>query len=163
MNVQLIKACLQHKTVIKNLMQLYMYDFSEFVDMDVEANGLFAAYRNIDGYWQDENRFPYMIQQNEKYIGFVLVRCIEELQRNYFSVAEFFVMKKYRRTGIGKVIAHQIFNLHKGKWEVFQKETNKPAQLFWKKVIDEYTTGNFTERFEEGKTIQQFQNSPLTE
>ncbi len=65
-------------------------------------------------------------------------------------------MKKYRREGIGKAIAIQIFDLHKGQWEVFQKESNKPAQLFWNKVISEYTKGNFTERFEDGRFIQDF-------
>ena len=156
MSVRIIKASPQHKAVIKNLMQFYMYDFSEFVSLDVETNGLFEAYKNLDDYWTDENRFPYIIQQNEKYIGFAFVRFIETTQHNYFSIAEFFVMKKYRLNGVGKTIAHQIFNLHKGKWEVFQKESNKPAQLFWNKVINEYTDGKFRERVEDGKVIQNF-------
>ena len=156
MNTQLIKASLQQKDVIKNLMQFYMYDFSEFVELDVESNGLFAAYLNLDDYWKDANRFPYIIKKDEKYIGFVLVRFIETEQRNYFSIAEFFVMKKYRRKGVGKAIAHQVFDLHKNEWEVFQKESNKPAQLFWSEVINEYTNGKFTEHFENGKSIQNF-------
>ncbi|MEJ7680083.1 MAG: hypothetical protein WKG06_19925 [Segetibacter sp.] len=36
-------------------------------------------------------------------------------------------MKKYRREGIGKAVAKQIFNLYKGQWEVYQKKaTNRP-------------------------------------
>jgi predicted acetyltransferase len=137
-------------------MQFYMYDFSEFVNIDVQEDGLFEAYKFLDEYWKDNNRFPYIIQKDKTYAGFILVRFIESAQRKYFSIAEFFVMKKYRRAGIGKTIAHQVFNLHKGDWEVFQKENNKPAQLFWNKVIDEYTKGNFKERFEDGKRIQDF-------
>ena len=156
MDIKLIEASHIHKDVIKNLMQFYMYDFSEFVDVDVEADGLFAAYKNLDDYWNDENRFSYIIQKDEIYIGFVLIRYIEEQPLNHFSIAEFFVMRKYRRKGIGKSIATQIFNSHKGKWEVFQKDNNKPAQLFWNKVINEYTEGNFSERFEDGKVIQGF-------
>ncbi len=156
MNIKLIEASHIHKDVIKNLMQFYMYDFSEFVDVDVEADGLFAAYKNLDEYWNDENRFSYIIQKDEIYIGFVLIRYIEEQQRNLFSIAEFFVMKKYRRKGIGKSIATQIFNSNKGKWEVFQKESNKPAQLFWNKIINDYTKGDFKERLEDGKLIQGF-------
>src|ERR1700750_3295503 len=113
MKPQLLKASCQHKDVIKNLMQFYMYDFSAFIDMDVEAEGLFQNYKNLDDYWNDENRFAYLIQQNEKFIGFVLVRLIETATRKYFSIAEFFVMKKYRLAGVGKIIAEQIFNLHK--------------------------------------------------
>lgn len=156
MNFKLIKALHQQKAIIKNLMQFYMYDFSEFIDLDVQEDGLYETYKNLGDYWKDENRFPYIIQKDEKYIGFVLVRFIEDAQHTYFSIAEFFIMKKYRRNGTGKTIAHQIFNLHEGEWEVFQKESNKPAQLFWKKVIDEYTNGRFTERFEDGKVIQNF-------
>jgi predicted acetyltransferase len=158
MAAQLLKASHQHKEIIKNLMQFYVYDFSEFINLDVEADGLFAAYSNLDDYWKDKNRFPYLIQKEEKHIGFVLVRFIETTQRNYFSIAEFFVLKKYRRAGIGKTIAHQIFSLHKGEWEVYQKESNKPAQVFWNKVIDVYTKGNFTERFENGRIIQDFKS-----
>jgi predicted acetyltransferase len=158
MESQLVKALYQHKNVIKNLMQFYMYDFSEFIDMDVEEDGLFQNYKNLDDYWNDESRSPYVIQQDGKYIGFVLVRLIETATRKYFSIAEFFVMKKYRLAGVGKIIAYQIFDLYKGNWEVFQKETNKPAQLFWKKIIDGYTKGDFTEKFEDGKLVQLFKN-----
>lgn len=139
-------------------MQFYKYDFSEFVNLDIEQDGLFSAYKNLDDYWTDENRFPYIIQQDGKYIGFVLVRYIEANKRGHFSIAEFFVMKKYRRTGIGKTIAYQIFDLHKGRWEVFQKENNKPAQIFWNKVIKEYTKGQFKKRTENEKLVQYFEN-----
>jgi len=43
MLLQLRKASFEDKTIIKNLMQFYMYDFSEFVNIDPENNGLFAA------------------------------------------------------------------------------------------------------------------------
>ena len=119
----LIKASYEQKQIINNLMQFYMYDFSEFVDLDVKADGFFAAYKNLDDYWNDENRFPYIIQNEEKPIGFALVRLIESAQRSHYSIAEFFVMKKYRKKGIGKQTAIQLFNLHKGLWEVFQRES----------------------------------------
>ena len=160
MNLQLITRFRRIlKKPIKNLMQFYIYDFSEFIKYDVEEDGLFAAYPDLDDYWEDKNyRFPYIIKKEEKYVGFVLVKFIETENRNYFSIAEFFVLKKYRREHIGKSIAHQIFDLHKGQWEVFQKESNKPAQLFWNKVIDEYTNGKFTERVENERRIQNFES-----
>ncbi|MBS1600270.1 MAG: GNAT family N-acetyltransferase [Bacteroidetes bacterium] len=159
MNFKLIPASQEHIEIIKNLMQFYIYDFSEYVDCDVEENGLYKDYPHLDDYWKEKHhRFPYLIIQEEKYIGFVLVRIVESHQRNFFSIAEFFIMRKYRREGIGKTVAIQIFNLHKGYWEIFQRESNKPAQLFWNKIIDEYTNGEFVERAEEGKLIQNFEN-----
>ena len=160
MNFKLIRASQEYKDVIKNLMQFYMYDFSEYIRYDVEEDGLFADYPFLEEYWKEENhRFPYIITKEEKYVGFVLVKLIESQERNYFSIAEFFIMKKYRREGIGKAIAGQIFNLHKGQWEIYQKESNKPAQVFWNKIINEYTKGQFKERFENGRRIQDFESN----
>jgi len=159
MNLQLIYATKEYKEPIKNLMQFYIYDFSEFLNYDVEKDGLFAPYPDLDNYWKDGNyNFPYIIKKDGKYAGFVLVRFIQSETKNYFSIAEFFILKKYRREQIGKTIAHQIFDIHKGQWEIFQKESNKPAQIFWTKVINEYTKGKFTERLENERRIQDFKS-----
>lgn len=159
MNFTLVRASEKYKAVIQNLMQFYIYDFSEYVKYDVEDNGLFAPYPHLEDYWKETNKkFPYIIKKDDKYVGFVLVRFIESQERMYFSIAEFFILKKYRRTGIGKAIAIKVFDLHKGQWEVFQKESNKPAQIFWKKVIEEYTKGQYKDRSEDGKRIQNFEN-----
>ena len=158
MHFELIPAAPEYKAVIKNLMQFYIYDFSEYVQCDVEMDGLFSAYPYFDHYWQEVNRFPYLVKKDEKYIGFVFVRCIESAERRYFSIAEFFIMKRYRRAGIGKGVARQLFNLHKGQWQVYQMENNLPAQLFWQQVIDEYTQGVFKERLEQGRRIQDFES-----
>ncbi|HLK28049.1 MAG TPA: GNAT family N-acetyltransferase [Puia sp.] len=159
MNFTLIQASNDHKTVIRNLMQFYMYDFSEYVRHDVEDNGLFAPYPDLKDYWEgNNNKIPYIIKKDDKYVGFVLVKFINSKGRSYFSIAEFFILKKYRHEGIGKAIAIEIFDLHKGHWEVYQKDTNKPAQIFWNKVISEYTKGHFKERLENGRLIQNFEN-----
>lgn len=156
MDFQLIQVSKEYKDILANLMQFYIYDFSEFVKCDVEEDGLFGPYP-LEDYWKEENhRFAYVIKQDEKYAGFVLVRYIESAERAYFSIAEFFIMKKYRREGLGREAAKRIFNLHKGQWEVFQIQTNNPAQAFWHKVINEYTDGQFKERTENGKVIQNF-------
>jgi len=140
-------------------MQFYIYDFSEYLAYDVEANGFFAPYPHLDNYWEEPNtKFPYLISKDNKYVGFVLVKFIQSEQRSYFSIAEFFILKKYRLEGIGKSVAFHIFDLHRGQWEVFQRITNKPAQIFWKKVIKEYSKGRFQERSEEGKEIQSFES-----
>ncbi|MCT8137172.1 GNAT family N-acetyltransferase [Anaerobacillus sp. CMMVII] len=158
MNVKIKKAALHDKELIKNLMQFYFYDFSEFVEAHVEEDGRFGDYPYLDSYWEEKTRFPYLVEVDGKYAGFVLVRQIEENERTYFSIAEFFIMKKSRRTGVGRVVATEMFSLHPGNWEVFQIEKNVPAQYFWRKVISEYTNGNFTERTVDKKVIQEFKS-----
>jgi len=160
MDFTLLHASNEHRVVIQNLMQFYIYDFSEYVKYDVEGNGLFAPYPDLKDYWEkDNNKFPYIIKKDDKYVGFVLVKLVSSESRSYFSMAEFFILKKYRREGIGKAIALKIFEFHKGQWEIFQKESNKPAQLFWNKVISNYTKGQFNERFENGRRIQYFESA----
>jgi predicted acetyltransferase len=159
MKIQILKASRENKQIISNLMQLYMYDFSKYTGSDVEASGLFAAYPQFEDYWKEENqRFPYIIRNDTIYIGFVFVRRIETPEKSYFSIAEFFIMRKYRRKGLGRKVAKEIFDLHRGQWEVYQMEANIPAQVFWKKIIAEYTNGLFVERIENKRTIQHFQN-----
>ena len=159
MNFKLIKAGEKYRNVIKNLMQFYIYDFSAYFDCEVEEDGLYKEYPYLDDYWKDENhRFPYLIEKDEVHIGFALIKFIESEVCSRFSIAEFFVMKKYRRKGVGRAVAKQIFDLHKGSWEVYQIENNKPAQIFWNNVIDEYTKGAFKERFENGRRIQNFES-----
>lgn len=118
MNYQIIKATKADLEILTNLFQFYIYDFSEFMDVDVEENGRYSEYP-LNDYWTEKNFFAYLIKSNEKYIGFVLVKFIKTDNISYNSIVEFFIMKKYRRAGIGKLVANEIFCLHRGNWEVF--------------------------------------------
>lgn len=53
-----------------------------------------------------------------------------------YSIAEFFVMKKYRKAGIGSRAANIIFNTFKGEWKIGQLESNVPAQGFLRAAGD---------------------------
>ncbi len=62
MNFSLVKASKEHQSVISNLMQFYIYDFSGFIDMDVEETGQFAAIPVWKKYWEESDKFPYVIR-----------------------------------------------------------------------------------------------------
>jgi predicted acetyltransferase len=62
-----------------------------------------------------------------------------------YSMAEFFVMKKYRHSKVGQYVSTELFNQFKGIWKVGQIESNKPAQIFWRKTIERYTQNNYQE------------------
>lgn len=55
MNFELIQASEEHKSVIENLIQFYIYNFSEYINCDVEEDGLFGAYPDLEKYWREEN------------------------------------------------------------------------------------------------------------
>jgi predicted acetyltransferase len=147
MNIKIEKTSIEQKIVLKNLLELYKYDFSEYDPEDVNEQGEYG-YKYFDNYWTEPERFPFLIKVDEKYAGFALVR--KKYQGNKsgefcYSMAEFFVMKKYRKSGVGKQTAFYLFDLFLGKWEVAQIKENIPAQKFWIKVISDYTNKNYTE------------------
>ncbi|PHM10769.1 GNAT family N-acetyltransferase [Nostoc sp. 'Peltigera malacea cyanobiont' DB3992] len=148
MKIEMVKATQQQKSVLCNLMELYQYDLSEIEAKDVDACGLFG-YRYLDYYWTEPERHPFMIKVDEKLAGFVLVNQHTYLYQdsNAMSIAEFFILKKYRNQGIGKQVATYIFNQFPGTWEVRQTALNLSAQAFWGKVISQYTNGAFNEFF----------------
>lgn len=135
---------LEQKSVFVQMMELYMYDFSEFSDNDINEYGYFG-YPRIDDYWNEAGRFPFFIRVEGKLAGLVLVRSCCEYNNlpNPHNIAEFFVMKKYRHKGIGKAVAMKIFDMFPGGWEISQWMNNLPARKFWEKVVSEYTNGNY--------------------
>lgn len=144
MNISIEPILLEQKSVFIQMMELYKYDFSEFSGDDINEYGYFG-YPRIDDYWNEEGRYPFFIRVNGKLAGLVLVRSCCEYNDlpNPHSIAEFFVMKKYRRKGVGKEVAMKTFDMFPGGWEVSQWKNNLPAQSFWKQVINEYTQGNY--------------------
>jgi predicted acetyltransferase len=151
LNIVVKTVTLDQKSVLKNLLELYAYDFTEFVLDDVDFHGLYG-YKYLDHYWTEEGRYPFMIYSDGNIAGFVLIRRYfdNDLSDNIYSMAEFFIMKKYRKQGIGKSIAFEVFNMFPGLWEVAVLEENKPAQIFWERVLHNFTKGNFDVIHKEG-------------
>jgi predicted acetyltransferase len=54
-------------------------------------------------------------------------------------------MRKYRRQGIGENVARQVFDKFPGAWQVGQIYENQTAIVFWRRVINRYSQGDFQE------------------
>lgn len=52
-----------------------------------------------------------------------------------WNVAEFFVVRKHRRRGVGGAAARRIFAERPGVWEVAVARRNLGALAFWRSVI----------------------------
>lgn len=146
MNIEIVPVPLKDKSVLRNLMHLYMYDFTEFTGDDVNPHGLFE-YEYLDNYWVDEWRFPFFITVEDHLAGFALVsQWFDDLGMfRYYWLAEFFVLRKYRGKGVGKSAAMQLFDKFAGEWRLGEMEENTPAQSFWRNVLGEYTQGRYRE------------------
>ncbi|UHA72748.1 GNAT family N-acetyltransferase [Paenibacillus sp. 481] len=144
------------QAILANLIQMYFYDFSEYNDDDLIADGTYGPYPELEQYWKDSVKFPYLIRVNEQLAGFALVEYMEKEEQGTYFLHEFFVVKKYRRTGVGKQAAQWLFDEHRGNWEMYQLVRNTPAQLFWNKVIGEYTNNTYTEEVKHRRRFQYF-------
>ena len=139
--IELVKK--EEKDILRNLMEKYHYEHSQYDDRDVNNLGLYG-YDYLDCYWTENNRFPYFIKVKNKLAGFVMVNDYNEtkLDTNY-TMSEFFIMYKYRRKGIGKYTVNYILEKHKGKWQLSYHPNNESSKNFWIKTIDKYTKGNY--------------------
>ncbi|UVI33035.1 GNAT family N-acetyltransferase [Paenibacillus spongiae] len=157
MFMDIYRAQPKDKILIQRMLELYTHDFTEFLDIDLDENGLYG-YPYLDLYWIEPGRHPFLIQVSGKLAGFVLVRTISSDEDPIHTIAEFFIVRKYRRQGIGKQAALKIFHLFPGRWRVDQVERNFPAQTFWRSVISSFTDGKFIDKVEDTKTVQEFKS-----
>jgi predicted acetyltransferase len=128
-SVEVVEAGLVNKPVIARLLELYQYDFTEFEDADVDEHGLFGP-GSLDRYWAEVDRHPFLLRVDGKWAGFALVRAGDP-----HDMAEFFVMRRYRREGIGTEFARTLFARFPGRWQVREIQRNEPAQAFWRRAI----------------------------
>jgi predicted acetyltransferase len=132
------------KQTLFRLLQLSEYDFSEFISTDVNDEGIYE-YDYFDCYFTDEDRFIFTLKVNGKYAGIALINNYAYVikSENAICMAEFFILKKYRRKGFGKLFVYKIFDSLRGDWELFQHKVNTIALKFWTTIIGEYTNGNY--------------------
>ena len=107
MQIEVLPATTEHEPVLANLLELYAHDFSEFSDLKIGVDGRFG-YKSLPLYWRNPNRFPFLVRANGNLAGFVLVQRGSQLSDagEIWDVAEFFVLRGYRRQGIGLRVAH---------------------------------------------------------
>jgi predicted acetyltransferase len=141
-------ATLQDAPLLANLLQLYIYDLSEaFPNVELGADGRYS-YEKLPLYWSEpERRFPFLIRFEGRAVGFVLVTRGSPASDDpeVFDVAEFFVLRRYRRSGVGRGAAFLLWDRLPGRWIVRVSEGNPGGLRFWTGVIGEYTRGAATQ------------------
>ncbi|MDF2439528.1 MAG: hypothetical protein JWN98_512 [Abditibacteriota bacterium] len=170
MRIQLQATARDQKPVLLRLMELYCYDFSEFLTWPLRADGTFCNPQRFEARWNDKRVGKYLVLVEGAIAGFVLVRegsplsttalstslpasqtgdsaLIDPLsnQSGTHDIDEFFIMRGYRRRGIGRIVARSTFELHRGPWQMRVLQENTVAQAFWRHVIGDYTNGNWSE------------------
>lgn len=144
MNVDLRTPSRSERGLIRQMMELYLHDFSEFDGSDLDEHGQFG-YGDLDYFWFEPTHAAFLVTVDNRLAGFVLVDNEVALDNSERSITEFFIMRKYRRQGVGQQVATAVFNQFPAKWEVRVIAENVPAQKFWRQVIAAYTDDQFKE------------------
>jgi predicted acetyltransferase len=139
LKVEIIPATADQEPVLANLLELYAHDFSEFLDLELGLDGRFA-YKDLPLYWREPDRHPFLVSMDGKLAGLVLVKRApaRAVDPAIWDMAEFFILRRYRRHGIGTVIAHQVWRRFPGPWKVRVLESNHAAAQFWERAISAF-------------------------
>jgi len=142
--IELRLVRIEEREILANLLEKYNYEFSQWDLRSVNALGLYG-YKYLDCYWLEDSRWAYFILAHGELAGFVMVNDYPEApgRETDFSVAEFFVMHKFRRAGVGSFAAKAAFDLHRGRWQLKYHPKNTGSAVFWPRIVGEYTDGQY--------------------
>ena len=103
--LRIVEAKKEDRDIMMNLLEKYLYEFSQWEKTDVNDNGLYG-YEYLDCYFEENNRYPYLIKVDEKIAGLILISDYPEVpeESTDFCLSEFFIMHKYRRVCCGDYI-----------------------------------------------------------
>ena len=146
MNISVDPASPDERDIIFNLLQYYLHNFSEFEDDSTDEQGMYD-YPYLDFYWSESARLPFLIRLNDNIAGFALVRTDMDPRNGeaFMDMAEFFVLRVYRKQGVGNFAARDLWNRFPGFWHVSVLNSNKAAYPFWKNAIESYTRNQYSE------------------
>ncbi|WP_078544112.1 GNAT family N-acetyltransferase [Litchfieldia alkalitelluris] len=155
MNISLTKATIKEKLIFERLFELYVYEFSKYIEsIQIREDGTYG-FDKLNNYFTDSKYHCYLVKVDNLLAGFAIVKENNQNQQSFFSIDEFFIVKKGK--GIGTFVAHQLFNQFKGTWIITQSKNNYPAQAFWRKTITEYTNNSHSEHYDQARrSVQEF-------
>ncbi len=144
MNLDIVPVTRDDRARLEALLELYVYDFSELLGFDVADDGRFRV-PPVDAYFADPRCHAFLFRVDDRLAGFALVHRRSRLagDESATDMAEFFVLRKYRRRRVGERAATSLFDRFPGVWEVRQKPRNHAATAFWCQVIGRYTNDRF--------------------
>jgi adenosylhomocysteine nucleosidase len=134
-------------SVLHNLFELYVHDFSEQLPLQIQSSGRFELTPG-EVWWTRDDHFPYLILSQGELAGFALVRRGSRVTSasDVMDVAEFFVLRGARGKGLGTRAAHALFRQFPQTWELRVRRTNPGALQFWVRAAESWTEQPVTAR-----------------
>lgn len=136
--VELLRTSPEQAEIIRNLYQYYAYESSDWEQEDVEVDGRFYVHEeHLVRYWQDPQWSANLILVDGYIAGFLLVESNDLSGLGALELADLFVLKKYRRLGVGSSVALQVLGNGNDAWLVRFYRQDEAAQAFWRAVFAE--------------------------
>jgi len=137
--VQLERVTAETRQTLWNLLQYLLFETSPSGKNVANEDGSFT-YKYFDNYFTNSDREAYLIKsETGELMGFVMINQYLQKVKTGHSIAEFLILPRFRRNGIGREVAKRCFAMYPGNWEIGPADGSEPAYKFWKSVIDEIT------------------------
>jgi predicted acetyltransferase len=135
-------------SLLGNLLELYSHELSDvFPSVVLGPDGRFG-YPALPLYWSEiERRFAYLIRVDGQVAGFVLATrgSPAAADPQVMDVAEFFVLRRYRRRGFGQGAVRLLWKRLPGRWTVRVAEGNSVGLAFWASLLAAQAHAGVTE------------------
>ncbi|MDZ4718080.1 MAG: GNAT family N-acetyltransferase [Roseiflexaceae bacterium] len=145
MQIAVLPAEKSHSLLLR-LMQFYLYDLSEHELADIGPDGHFAD-GALRAWLAEPSNQPFLFYNAGQPIGFAFVGCNSHQLPvpDIYTISAFFILRRYRRQGLGRKAAYQLFERFPGRWEIATLGANTQAISFWRSVVDTFTNGLYDE------------------
>jgi predicted acetyltransferase len=137
------QACAEDFPALAQLLELYQYDLSDIWLQDLDAQARYGF--DLTRHRRAEGSRAYIVRDGTQYVGFALTAPAIVTRREGTWMEQFFILKRYRRSGAGRLLARHVLLDNPGPWELGQMPGNHAAYAFWHAVLAEVTGGDFTE------------------
>ena len=135
--VELIQTGPEQAELICNLYQFYAYESSDWEQEDVEQDGRFYIHEeHLARDWQEPQWSAHLLLVDGYIAGFLLIERSELPGINALELADLFILKRYRRKGIGRALATQVLTSGETDWLVRFYDQDEASQAFWRSVLD---------------------------
>ncbi|MBF8729259.1 GNAT family N-acetyltransferase [Pseudomonas guariconensis] len=160
--LQLLQTTADQAELIRNLYQFYAYESSDWEAEDVEVDGRFYIHEeHLARYWQSPGWSASVILVDGFIAGFVLIECSELPGLAATELADLFILKRYRRQGIGKAIAQQLLCSGTGDWLLRCYAQDPPAVAFCRAVLADLPRAWRAIALDDEPTLLNFLVSPV--
>ena len=135
--LELLQTGPEQAELIRNLYQFYSYESSDWEEEDVEADGRFYIHEeHLARYWQEPQWSANLVLMDGFIAGFLLIERSELPGMDALELADLFILKRYRRQGIGRLLATQVLMDGSTDWLVRFYRDDEAAQAFWHAVME---------------------------